>query len=235
MGCPRRWHVRVDRPQRDVTGGGADSGRWLGDHYDFGAGNSGPANTRDAAGLTFDVGYIEPGAYDVLYLDSHPHDNRGVTTFDVYATPASATSSRRMQEEEQGCLVRRLDAARGGNLVTVRSKAMAQHIDATYVRASGSCHATWIGLNDRAREDRWVRANGDAVGYTNWWRRHGEPNNMGGGTGEDCASLGVDCIYGFDGVGDKWADSGCEPGHYEYRARASATSSEGDDADENDR
>ena len=39
------------------------------------------------------MGYIEPGAYDVLYLDSHPHDNRGVTTFDVYATPASATSS----------------------------------------------------------------------------------------------------------------------------------------------
>ena len=107
----------------------------------------------------------------------------------------------------------------GGNLVTVRSKAMAQHIDATYVRACGSCHPTWIGLGDRADEGSWVWANEDAVDYTNWWGS--EPNNMGGNTGEDCASLGVDCIYGYDGVDDTWADSGCEPGHYGYHARAS--------------
>ena len=60
----------------------------LGHDYAVGAGNSGPANTRDAAALVFDVN-IEPGAYDVLYLDGNPSDNRGVTTFDVYATPPS--------------------------------------------------------------------------------------------------------------------------------------------------
>ena len=38
----------------------------------------------------------------------------------------------------------------------------------------------------------------------------GEPNNMG--SGEDCASLAIDCIYGFGGVGKQWADSGCKPG-----------------------
>ena len=58
----------------------------LGQSYAFGAGSSWPTNTRDAAELVFDVN-LEPGAYDVLYLDSVPGDNRGVTTFDVYATP----------------------------------------------------------------------------------------------------------------------------------------------------
>ena len=38
----------------------------------------------------------------------------------------------------------------------------------------------------------------------------GEPNNMG--SGEDCASLAFDCIYGFGGVGKHWTDSGCKPG-----------------------
>merc|ERR1719359_2739474 len=64
----------------------------LGQSYAVGAGNSGPANTRDAAALVFDVN-IEPGAYDVLYLDSVPGDNRGVTTFDVYATRSTPPPS----------------------------------------------------------------------------------------------------------------------------------------------
>ena len=38
----------------------------------------------------------------------------------------------------------------------------------------------------------------------------GEPNDME--SGEDCVSLAIDCIYGFDGVGKYWADSGCAPG-----------------------
>ena len=105
----------------------------------------------------------------------------------------------------------------GGHLATVSSEEMARHIDATFVRAGGACHATWIGYNDRATEGQWVWA-GAASSYTNWWQPS-EPNNMV--TGKDCASLGVDCIYGHDGVGYHWADSGCSPGDYEYHARAS--------------
>ena len=105
----------------------------------------------------------------------------------------------------------------GGHLATVSSEAMARHIDATFVRGGGACHATWIGYNDRAKEGHWVWA-GNASSYTNWWKPS-EPNDMD--TGEDCASLGVDCIYGFGGVGYHWADSGCSPGDYEYQARAS--------------
>ena len=105
----------------------------------------------------------------------------------------------------------------GGHLATVSSEEMARHIDATFVRAGGACHATWIGYNDRATEGQWVWA-GAASSYTNWWKPS-EPNDVG--TGEDCASLGVDCIYGFGGVGYHWADSGCSPGDYEYQARAS--------------
>ena len=38
----------------------------------------------------------------------------------------------------------------------------------------------------------------------------GKPNDMA--NGGDCASLAIDCIYGFGGVGKYWADSGCAPG-----------------------
>ena len=92
---------------------------------------------------------------------------------------------------------------------------MAEHIDTTYVRANGACEPTWIGFSDRTSEGNFIWADQSAPGYTNWW--DGEPNNM---DNEDCASLGVDCIYGFDGVGNQWVDSGCEPGNYEYHARA---------------
>ena len=47
----------------------------------------------------------------------------------------------------------------------------------------------------------------------------GEPNNMA--SGEGCASLAIDCISGFGGVGNYWADAGCAPGDYEYHARPS--------------
>ena len=105
----------------------------------------------------------------------------------------------------------------GGNLASVSSEAMARHIDVNYVRGGGACHATWIGYNDRATEGDWVWT-GAASSYTNWWQPS-EPNDKD--SGEDCASLGVDCIYGFWGVASGWADSGCSPGDYEYHARAS--------------
>ena len=106
----------------------------------------------------------------------------------------------------------------GGHLATIKSEEMARHIDSTYVRGGGQCHATWIGYNDRASEGAWVWADGSTSSYTNWWKPS-EPNDMD--TGEDCATLGVDCLYGFGGVGNYWADSGCAPGDYEYTARAS--------------
>ena len=105
----------------------------------------------------------------------------------------------------------------GGHLASVSSEAMARHIDVNYVRGGGACHATWIGYNDRATEGDWVWTGAASI-YTNWWQPT-EPNDMD--SGEDCASLGVDCIYGFSGVASGWADSGCSPGDYEYHARAS--------------
>ena len=95
----------------------------------------------------------------------------------------------------------------GGHLASVSSEAMARHIDVNYVRGGGACHATWIGYNDRATEGDWVWT-GAASSYTNWWQPSG-PNDMD--SGEDCASLGVDCIYGFSGVASGWADSAVPP------------------------
>ena len=93
----------------------------------------------------------------------------------------------------------------GGHLASVSSEAMARHIDANYVRG-GACHATWIGYNDRATEGDWVWT-GAASSYTNWWQPT-EPNDMG--SGEDCALLGIDCIYWTHFlVGNRWTDYGC--------------------------
>ena len=93
----------------------------------------------------------------------------------------------------------------GGHLASVSSEAMARHIDDNYVRG-GACHATWIGYNDRATEGDWVWT-GAASSYTNWWQPT-EPNDMN--PGEDCALLGVDCIFWTHFmVGNRWTDYGC--------------------------
>jgi len=92
----------------------------------------------------------------------------------------------------------------GGHLASVSSEAMARHIDVNYVRGGGACHATWIGYNDRATEGDWVWT-GAASSYTNWLSA--EPNDMG--SGEDCAHLGLDCIFGYTGIDYHWNDYGC--------------------------
>ena len=118
----------------------------------------------------------------------------------------------------------------GGHLATIGSAAIAAYVDAHFVRAGGGCNPTWIGFSDRAREGTWTWLGGSSTTFTDWWGS--EPNDMGGGTGEDCASLGVDCLYGFDGVGTGWVDSGCEPGDYEYSARASVCQITSEDVNE---
>ena len=99
---------------------------------------------------------------------------------------------------------------------------MAEHIDAKFARANGECRSLWIGYNDRANEGIWVWTDGSPSGFTHWWA--GEPNNMGGSAGvgrEHCASIAIDCIYGFLDVGNQWADSGCGAGDFEYHPRQS--------------
>ncbi len=59
---------------------------------------------------------------------------------------------------------------------------------------------TWVGLNDRADEGRWVWLDGEALVHTHWDR--GEPNNGGGG--EDCG-----LIMTRDGRQSEWDDRPC--------------------------
>ena len=105
----------------------------------------------------------------------------------------------------------------GGHLVTINSDAVNSYVNENFVRLGGECYATWIGLNDLSNEGDFMWVDGQATSYTNWW--NSEPTNHN--SDEHCVTMGVDCIYGFSGVGSKWADSGCEAGDYEYHARAS--------------
>ena len=77
--------------------------------------------------------------------------------------------------------------ARGGRLVTIRSKAendwLAQNILSSAVNSSGA----WIGLTDEGSEGQWRWISGEPVSYTNW--NVGEPNNAGGVTGENYAHI----------------------------------------------
>ena len=128
----------------------------------------------------------------------------------------------------------------GGHLATVSSKAMAEYIDATFIRpAEGECRPAWIGFTDRDNEGSWTwtggapPSTGTAGPFTNWWGE--EPNNCALSRAcnpgppedgdEDCVSLAVDCVYAphwtSGSVGDAWTDSGCEPGDFEYYPRAS--------------
>uniref|UniRef100_A0A8D0GXC6 C-type lectin domain-containing protein n=1 Tax=Sphenodon punctatus TaxID=8508 RepID=A0A8D0GXC6_SPHPU len=56
----------------------------------------------------------------------------------------------------------------------------------------------WIGLSDRGNEGTWVWVDGSLMVLSFWGE--GEPNNVGDGEGEDCASLR------FNG---KWNDALC--------------------------
>ena len=77
--------------------------------------------------------------------------------------------------------------ARGGRLVTIRSKAendwLAQNILSNAVNSSGA----WIGLTDEGSEGQWRWISGEPVSYTNW--NVGEPNNAGGIVGENYAHM----------------------------------------------
>ena len=109
--------------------------------------------------------------------------------------------------------------ALGGHLATIPDRRVAAYVDGHFVRPGGSCTSLWIGYSDAAVEGEWAWIDGSASKWENWWGK--EPNNMGGGPGEDCASLGADCLYHFPGVRTGWVDSGCEPGTYSYHPRAS--------------
>ena len=107
----------------------------------------------------------------------------------------------------------------GGHLATIPSLAVNEYIVKKFVRPEGECAANgvWIGYSDADDEGQWRWADGSAGDFTNWWTE--EPNDYG--RGEDCAALGVDCLYGFEGVGAKWADAGCNADGYEFHARPS--------------
>ena len=107
--------------------------------------------------------------------------------------------------------------ALGGHLATVPDANVARWIDERFARPGGECVPLWIGLSDATREGAWQWADGSPASWQHWWAN--EPDDAGGS--ENCASLGADCVYHVEGVGDRWTDSGCGPGDFEYRARAS--------------
>jgi len=108
----------------------------------------------------------------------------------------------------------------GGHLATIADEATAAWVDENFIRPAGQCHPAWIGFSDGVVEGDWRWADGSpASAFEHWWA--GEPNNAGGGPGEDCASLGADCLYHVAAVGSLWVDSGCGVDDFEYRARAS--------------
>ncbi|MFO1341081.1 MAG: LamG-like jellyroll fold domain-containing protein [Burkholderiaceae bacterium] len=69
------------------------------------------------------------------------------------------------------------DAARakGGELVTIRSKAESDWLIANMLSKARTDLGVWIGLTDEAQEGVWRWVSGEPVTFTNW--RVGEPNN----------------------------------------------------------
>lgn len=65
----------------------------------------------------------------------------------------------------------------GGHLATVRDQAEQDWIYGTFGSYGGFSKLLWIGLNDRAREEKFVWFAGDATLFTHW--ASGEPNGSG--------------------------------------------------------
>ena len=71
--------------------------------------------------------------------------------------------------------------------------------------ADGSVDRFWIGLNDLKNEDHFVRSDGNAPRFLNWFR--GEPNNHF--YSEDC----VEVIMGYSSgkrFNGRWNDLSCD-------------------------
>ena len=87
--------------------------------------------------------------------------------------------------------------------------------------ADESVNRFWIGLNDRKNEGEFVKSDGNAPSFFNWFR--GEPNNDG--HVEDCAEVIMGYSQGslaghrigkpFNG---RWNDMNCDSGHFSGQA-----------------
>jgi hypothetical protein len=73
----------------------------------------------------------------------------------------------------------------GGHLATVRNLAENDWLRTTFQPFAADPNASLlIGFTDAAQEGTFVWTSGEPVTFTNW--AAGEPNNQGGGAGEDC-------------------------------------------------
>lgn len=107
---------------------------------------------------------------------------------------AAAYASATLDCAEQG----------GAQLATVTTDAEHAFVIASFC-PGGTCEELWIGLNDRGIEGTYVWADGSPFEFSAWGE--GEPNNAGGGQGEDCVE------YATQPVGDVlspvWNDISC--------------------------
>ncbi|XP_010766078.1 ladderlectin-like [Notothenia coriiceps] len=86
--------------------------------------------------------------------------------------------------------------SQGGNLVSIHSTEEEDFVKFLIKSSDPAEGYTWIGLNDIAKEGRWMWSDGCAAKYFFWYR--GEPNNSG--RGEDCV------LNNWRG---KWNDGPC--------------------------
>jgi Lectin C-type domain len=91
----------------------------------------------------------------------------------------------------------------GGHLVTVDDQAEQDWLMATFPQ-----DWLWIGLNDQAREGRWVWSSGTRVRYVNW--SEGEPDNWKGfdPLGEHAATLTSPGVPQWSDISGRWLGSG---------------------------
>lgn len=100
--------------------------------------------------------------------------------------------------------------ARGGRLACIRDAAENAHVARLAVepmRADQIHGAVWVGGDDVGAEGRWKWGDGSRFLYQNWGEN--EPNNFGGGAGEQYLALNIDRSRPerqgrwFDGTGSK--------------------------------
>ena len=96
--------------------------------------------------------------------------------------------------------------ARGQQLGQINSAAYNRKISAVLKRRR--IHV-WIGINDIAKEGRWVWQNGQLPKYSHWHK--GEPNNHG--RGEDCAMMYYHLSRKAN-EGTAWNDISCTARYY---------------------
>jgi hypothetical protein len=56
------------------------------------------------------------------------------------------------------------------------------------ITTAAAAARTWIGIEDQQTEGTYVTVKGSAATYLPWNTATGEPDNPGGGGGEDCVS-----------------------------------------------